>query len=74
MRLLADLPEAELESGRAERIRRRCRARLVRKPPRASDSRITFAPLWRPLVALLGVAYLIVAIIEAVRVYRFVIA
>jgi hypothetical protein len=71
MRLLAELPAAELEPERAERIRRSCRARLTRQAPRAWNSGITFAPLWRPLVALLGVAYLIGAIIEAVRVYRF---
>jgi hypothetical protein len=67
MRLLAELPPAELEPERADRIRRRCRARIVRAAPRAASSRVTFAHVWQPLVAVLGVAYLIGAIIEAVR-------
>jgi len=71
MRLLAELPAAELEPEPAERIRRSCRARLVRHAAGASGSTITFTPVWRLLVAVLGAAYLIGAIIEAVRVYRF---
>ena len=71
MRLLAELPTAELEPERAERIRRSCRARLARHAPPAPASTIAFTPFWRLLVALLGAAYLIAAIIEAVRVYRF---
>jgi hypothetical protein len=70
MRLLAELPTAELEPERAERIRKSCRARILRWAPRASSSRVTFVRVWQPLVAVLGVAYLIGAIIEAVRVYR----
>ena len=69
MRLLAELPAAELEPERAERIRRSCRARLVRHAPPAPRSTIAFTPVWRLLVALLGAAYLIAAIIEAARVY-----
>jgi len=71
MRLLAELPTAELEPERGERIRRSCRARLVRHAPPAPSSTIAFTPVWRLLVALLGAAYLIAAIIEAARVYRF---
>ena len=71
MRRLAELPNAQLEPGRAERIRTACRARLVRDAPRTSGSKITSAPVWQLLVAVLGVAYWIGAIIEAVRAYRF---
>jgi hypothetical protein len=71
MRLLAQLPTAELEPGRAERIRRSCRAGLARHAPSAPAATIAFTPVWRLLVALLGAAYLIAAIIEAVRAYRF---
>src|SRR5438034_1082555 len=63
--------ELERRPEPAERIRRSCRARLVRHAARASGSTITFTPVWRLLVAVLGAAYLIGAIIEAVRVYRF---
>ena len=71
MRLLAELPAAELEPERAERIRTICRARLARHAARASNSWITFMPIWPLFVELLGAAYLIGAIVEAVRVYRF---
>jgi hypothetical protein len=71
MRLLAGLPTAELEPERAERIRRSCRAQLVRHAAHASRAPIRVTPFWRLFVAMLGGAYLIGAIIEAVRVYRF---
>jgi hypothetical protein len=71
MQRLAELPSTTLEPERAERIRRRCRARLVRDAARASRPTIVFAPIWRLFVAALGAAYVIVAIIEAVRAYRF---
>jgi hypothetical protein len=71
MRMLAELPAAEPEPERAEGIRRRCHSRLVRQAARASRSTFTFAPAWRVFVSMLGAAYLIVAILEAVRVYRF---
>ena len=70
MRLLAELPAAELEPERAERIRKSCRARIVRPAPHAFSSRLMCAQVWQALVAALGAAYLIGAIIEAVRVYR----
>jgi hypothetical protein len=70
MRLLAELPTTELEPQRAERMRTSCRARLVRRASPAPGSTIAFTPVWRLLVAVLGAAYLIGAIIEAVRVYR----
>lgn len=70
MRLLAELPTAELEPDRAERIRRSCRARLVRHAAPAPGPTIAFTPVWQLGVAVLGAAYLISAIIEVVRVYR----
>ena len=69
MQLLAELPPAEPEPARAERIRMRCRARLARHAPREPDSRIQSARVWQPLIAVLGVAYLIGAIVEALRVF-----
>ncbi len=69
MRLLAALPTAEPEAKRAERIRNLCRKRLVAHAPRTSRSTTTLTPLWRLAVSVLGAAYLIDAIIEAVRVY-----
>jgi hypothetical protein len=69
MQLLAELPPAEPETARAERIRMGCRARLARQAPREPGSRIRSAPVWQPLIAVLGVAYLIGAIVEALRVF-----
>jgi hypothetical protein len=37
-RLLADLPSVEPDAVRAERIRRRCRARIARNAPRMASS------------------------------------
>ena len=74
IRLLAELPPAEPDPTRAERIRMRCRARLARQPPRASASsapspRDRAVQLWQPLIAILGVAYLTEVILQALRVY-----
>jgi hypothetical protein len=74
IRLLAELPPAEPDPARAERTRARCRARLARQAPRASTSPVPGSrgrtvQLWQPLIAVLGVAYLTEAIIEAVRLY-----
>ena len=69
MQLLAKLPAAELEPERAERIRKSCQARLVRQAARGSGWTITLTPVWRLAVSVLGAAYLIGAIVEAVRVY-----
>lgn len=73
MRLLAELPSTELDPVRAERIRRRCRARLARQASRASALRISTprvkpAQVWQPLVALLGAAYLTEVIVQALRI------
>ena len=69
MQLLAELPPAEPEPARADRIRMCCRARLAQQAPREPDSRVRPAHLWQPLIAVLGVAYLIGAIVEALRLY-----
>ena len=73
-RLLAELPAAKPDEARAERIRISCRAQLVRNTSRASPAR-TSAPrnaamqVWRPLVALLGIAYMTEVIVQALRLY-----
>ncbi len=65
MRLLAALPAAEPDAARADRVRARARAHFAERASRArSDRRRT--PLWQPLVAALGLLYLITAIAEAV--------
>ena len=74
MRLLAELPAAEPDPARAERIRMGCRARLARQTLRASAlrgpaPRARAAQLWQPLVVVLGVAYLTEVIVQALRMY-----
>ena len=73
IRLLAELPVAEPDRARAERIRMRCRAQLVRQAPRASASRglarrTGTVQVWQPLIAVLGIAYLTEVIVQALRV------
>ena len=74
IRLLAELPRAEPDPARVERIRMRCRAQLVRQARRASPPRVTTRrektlPVWQPLIAVLGIAYLTEVIVQALRVY-----
>ena len=74
IRLLANLPPAEPDPARAERIRMGCRARLAAESSRASASsapsgRGRTAQLWQPLIAILGVAYLTEVIVQALRLY-----
>jgi hypothetical protein len=74
IRLLAELPVAEPDPARAEWIRVRCRAQLVRQAPRASASRAPArrartVQVWRPLIAVLGIAYITEVIAQALRVY-----
>ena len=74
IRLLANLPPAEPDLARAERIRMRCHARLAPQSSRASASsapswRGRTAQLWQPLIAILGVAYLTEVIVQALRLY-----
>jgi hypothetical protein len=74
IRLLAELPPAEPDPVRAERIRMRCRARLARQVAHAS-ARAPGPPgrtaqVWQSLIAVLGVVYLTEVIVQAVRLYR----
>jgi hypothetical protein len=71
MRLLAELPTAEPDAARAARTGRTCRAQLARQQTRPAGSTIPLTLVWRLFVSVLGAAYLIGAIIEAVRVYSF---
>jgi hypothetical protein len=73
-RLLAELPPAEPDTERAERIRMRCRARLRRQALRAAASAAATRPdlsvqVWQPLITVLAVAYLTEVIVHALRVY-----
>jgi hypothetical protein len=75
MRLLAELPPAEPETVRAERLRMRCRAQLAQQSPRPSASRAparhdSIVQVWQPLIAVLGIAYLTEVIVQALRMYR----
>jgi hypothetical protein len=68
--LLAELPSAELDPVRDERIRMRCHSRLARtraSGSRAPGSRTKTTQLWQPLIAVLGVAYLAEVIVLALR-------
>lgn len=72
--LLAALPEAAPDPGRAERLRGRCHARLARQAARRAPAREPRASspatsAWRPLVALLGLAYVVDVIVIALRIY-----
>ena len=76
MNLLRDLPGAEPDPARAERTRLRCRSRLAARPrvstssaPSVRGSSGSKALLWQPVVAVLGVAYLAEALVQALRAY-----
>ena len=71
---LAELPTAEPDPVRAAQVRGRCRARLKRQAARQPTSRAPvprgkMQPLWQPLIAALGVAYLTEVVVEAIRFY-----
>ena len=67
---LAELPTAEPDPVRAAQVRGRCRARLKRQAARQPTSRRgKMQPLWQPLIAALGVAYLTEVVVEAIRFY-----
>jgi hypothetical protein len=74
IRLLGELPAADPDRARSERVRLRCHARLVRQSERASASRAPArpsrtAPLWPSLIATLGIAYLADVIVQALGLY-----
>lgn len=71
MRLLADLPIAGPDTARAERTRARCRAQLERQRLYVPGTARARMPLWQPLIAALGVVYLIAAIVQALSVLTF---
>lgn len=72
---LCDLRSAEPMPGRADRIRRRCRAELARQAP-ATESGVTQARrragarLWTTAAASLCVAYVVEVIALAAEVLR----
>ncbi len=61
---LAELPTAQPDRERAQRIRMRCRARLVRRT-RPSTPRVNISRVWWPALTVLGVVYVIAAIVQA---------
>ena len=74
IRLLAELPGAEPDPARSERMRVRCRAQLARQATRASAAHAVVprgrtVQVWQPLIVVLGVAYLTEVILQALRVY-----
>jgi hypothetical protein len=73
IRLLAELPSAEPDPTRAERIRMGCRARLARQTRasalRSPAPRGRTVQVWQPLIVVLGVAYLTEVIVQALGVY-----
>ena len=73
MTLLRDLPGADPDPARAERTRLRCCARLAARPRASTSSapgpRGRKGLLWQPLIAVLSVAYLTEALVEALRAY-----
>jgi hypothetical protein len=69
---LAELPSAEPDSARAERIRLRCRTRLGQQAPRAPASRAwggAAVRVWQTLIVVLGAGYMTEVIVQALRVY-----
>lgn len=70
-RVLAELPLAEPDRARTERIRERCRARLIRRAsaPHSDATRPRTVQIWQPLIVVLGVAYLTEVIGQVLRVY-----
>jgi hypothetical protein len=68
IRLLAGLPTAQSDPDRADRIRARCRERLARAAPRRPP-RSTMAFAWQPLLAALGVVYLVDAVVQGFLVW-----
>jgi len=69
---LAELPSAEPDSARAERIRVRCRTRLGQRAPRAPASRArggVAVRVWQTVIVVLGVGYMTEVVVQALRVY-----
>jgi hypothetical protein len=62
---LADLPGARPDPARAARTKTRCRAQLARHAAHAARADVSRSFAWQPLLAGLGVAYLIATIAQA---------
>jgi hypothetical protein len=72
MTLLAGLPLADPDRGRADQTNARCRARLVRARASKTSTRIssrTHLAVWKPVIATLAIAYVANAIVLAIRIY-----
>jgi hypothetical protein len=74
LRQLANLPAAEPDARRTERIRVRCHARLAQRPRSVRPVRRPrgLARVWRPLAAGLGGVYLTEVIRQVLRLYGIV--
>ena len=75
IRRLSDLPDAEPDMMRSERIRTRCRARLERDARSSLLSRLgpmqeQALSLWQPSIAVLALLYMAAVIRFALEVYR----
>jgi hypothetical protein len=69
LQMLADLPQAEPDRARADRVRLACHAALARRRRRRSPRPGGAARLWEPLVAGLGGIYLTEAVRQALLLY-----
>jgi hypothetical protein len=67
--MLAHLPQAEPNQGRAARTRARCHAVLTRHRPRRSPRSSVGPHFWAALVAGLGSVYLMESIHQALLLY-----
>lgn len=68
LEMLADLPDAQPNARRADRLKLRCHAALAR-PQRAPRRRRVGARFWEPAMAGLAVAYLTEVVRQALRFY-----
>jgi hypothetical protein len=67
-RSLAELPQAESEQARSDRLRARCHTMLAKQRARAAAPR-TVRRLWEPVVVGMGCLYVAGVIREAMQVY-----
>ena len=67
-RLLEDLPHAESDQARSDRLRSRCHAVLASHRSRAAARR-PVRRLWEPVVVGMGCLYFAGVVLEAFRVY-----
>ncbi|MGE0359883.1 MAG: hypothetical protein AB7H93_06470 [Vicinamibacterales bacterium] len=67
---LSALPSAAPNPARAERVRTRCRTRLMRQAPRPAPERSRHVVrVWQPVIVLLAIGYVAEVVVEALRVY-----